>query len=256
MPTKSRPFAKLIALGSAAAIVGIAVFASRASSSTTPLEREFRTAYPRTPEVTGTVAGVQLGELSFGAYRLLAREDHAIHDGGVILSYGDAEVRLVVELAVAADSAGARRFVDDRLHAVSNQQPSLGDGAYGDYAFGDGDAFAIGAAQNVAWVVRALDGSAVRAKEVVTELRKHVVAGAPTFPTATITLAPEIPLTGGELQVAAPGRFSVRAEGGYVAHGKSGPVLKPFGAGKVTAIVTSVDDLGRVSETRAVATAK
>jgi hypothetical protein len=256
MPTKSRPFAKTIALASVAALVGLGVFVSRASSSEPPLEREFKAAYPATPEVSGSLAGIRLDALSFGGLRLFEREDLTVEAGGSTLSYGDSDVRLVIEVAVAHDSKAARRFVDMKLHGISSALPAATDPAFGDYAFGDGDAIVVGAAQNVAWVVRSLPGSPIKARDAVAELRSKSVVGAPAFPTATISLPTDVPHAGAELRVTTSAKFKLRAEGGYVAHGKGAPILKPFKPGPVTAIATVVDELGRVSEIRATATAK
>ena len=63
-----------------------------------------------------------------------------------------------------------------------------------------------------------------------------------------------IPRTGGEVRVTSAAKFKLRAEGGYVAHGKGTPVLKAFAAGSVTVVATMVDELGRVSEARATTT--
>jgi hypothetical protein len=256
MATKSRPFAKTIALASVAALLGVAVFVTRASSSEPPLEREFKAAYPHTPEVSGATAGVRIDALAFAGLRLLDREDLPVESGGISLSYGDTDVRLAIELAVAHDSKAARAFVDMKLHGISTALPAKADPAFGDYAFGDGDYIVVGASQNVAWVVRSLPGSGVKARDAVAELRAKSVAGAPVFPTATLTVPSDMPHAGGELRIVTTAKYKLRAEGGYVAHGKSAPILKPFKPGPVTAIATLTDDLGRVTEIRAVTTAK
>jgi hypothetical protein len=256
MPISKPPFVRLVGLASVFALASIGVFVSRASSSTSPMERDVLAAYPHTPEVSGSLSGVRVDELALSGLRVVAREDHPVEEGGIVLSFGDPAVKVVVELAVARDAAAARRFVDARLHDVATQLAAATDPAFGDYAFGDGDSIVIGAAHNVAWVVRALEGSPVRAREVITELRAKSVAGAPSFPTATVTLQAEVPLSGAELRVTSAAKYKVRAEGAYVAHGKTAPLVKPFGRGPVTLIATVVDDLGRVSEVRATAEAK
>ncbi|MGZ3418197.1 MAG: hypothetical protein ACXVEF_15620 [Polyangiales bacterium] len=236
--------------------MGLGLFVSRASSSPTPLEREFQAAYPHTPEVSGSFAGIRLDALSFAGLRLLEREDLTVEAGGTTLAYGDTQVRLVIEVAIAHDSKAARGFVDMKLHGISRQLPASTDPSFGDYAFGDGDSIVVGAAQNVAWVVRSLDGSPIKARDAIAELRAKTVVGAPVFPTATITLPTDIPHAGGDVRITTTAKFKLRAEGGYVAHGKGSPILKPFKAGPVTLVATLVDDLGRVSEARATTTAK
>lgn len=259
MPTRSRPFAsKLAAAAFALLVLGGGVFATRASSSTPAMERELRAAYPRTPLPATSFAGVDIDKLAIGGYRLLAREDHPVDDGAIILSYGDADVRVVVELAVARDAESARRFVDVRLHAISTVLPAATDPLLGDYAFAR-DGVVVGAAGNVGWVVRALEGATTGAADVVHALRALAVPGAPSFPSASIALPATFGAKdGADVQITpAPSSAHVklRAEGAYLAHGKTTPRLKPFKPGAVTVVATVTDDLGRVTELRASATA-
>lgn len=260
MSTKQRRFAERVFAFGGVALAGLALWGARASSSSHALEREFQATYPRSPAPFGLLAGVALDKLAVPGLRLVARENHTPEDGGVVLSYGDpnGEVRAVIKVAVARDAAEARRFVDVELHGVQVTLPRAVDAAFGDQAFADdegrGEALVIGAAANLAWVVH-VDrdrAPAPRAGEVVKALRALVVEGAPTFPAPTIALPATLPLTGARFSVSAgPLTPALRAEGAYVAHGKSAPLLKPFGAGPVAVVATAVDELGRVGEARA-----
>ncbi len=83
-----------------------------------------------------------------------------------------------------------------------------------------------------------------RAGEVVRSLRGLTVEGVPAFPVLTVTLPSDVPLAGARFSVSASVTSGsaltpqLRAEGAYVAHGKSAPMLKPFGPGPVAVIAT------------------
>jgi len=261
MSTKQRRFAERVTAIAFVALTAGALFATRASSSAPALEAEFRATYPRSPVVSGSFAGVALDKLAIPGLRLSAREDHTVDDGGIILSYADlaGEVRAVIKVAVAEDAAAARRFVDVELHGVQITLTKAVDASFGDHAFADdsgrGAALVVGAAANVAWVVHVDRDVATlpRAGEIVRSLRTLAVEGAPTFPALVLTLPTEVPLAGAGFRVVAPSGLTpqLRAEGAYVAHGKSAPLVRPFGPGPIAVVATAVDDLGRVGAARA-----
>jgi len=264
MPTSSRSFAKVAFV--AALLSGGAIFATRASSSPVPLEPEFRVEYPRTPVTGAALAGVALDKLSLPGLHLVEREDQTVEDGGVVLSFADANehVRVVVTVAVAATEEAARRFVDVMLHGVQITLPRATDPLIGDYAFADdagrGDALVIGSFRNVAWSAR-IDRDAPgmpRASDVIAVLRALAVEGAPSFPTVSVAMPSEVPLGGAAFSVVAPHGLTprLRAEGAYVAHGKGAPRVRPFAPGPIAVVATVVDDLGRVGFARGTATAR
>ncbi len=257
MSTKARRFVSVAFLGGA--LLGAALLGSRASSST-PADTDFHKTYPRTPGASGAFAGVALDKLSFPGLTLTDREDHTVDEGGIVLAYSQGnDVRLVVKVAVAPDSARARDFVDVELHGVQSVLPAAVDPAFGDYAFADdggrGDAFAVGALGNIAWSVR-VDRDAPsmpRASTVMAALRANAVPGAPTYPTVHVSLPNEVRVSGADITVSSSLTAKLRAEGAYVA---VGPRLRPFGPGPVSVVAQVVDDLGRVASARASATAK
>lgn len=258
MSTKQRRFAERVSAFALVAIAAGALFAARASSSTPALEREFRATYPQLSVPAGSFAGVAIDKLAVPGLRLAAREDHTVDEGGVVLSYGDpaGEIRVVVKLAVARDAAAARHFVDVELHAIQATLPRASDPSFGDHAFADdggrGDSLVVGAAANVAWVVHSDRPTAPSAADIVHSLRALAVEGVPSFPAPTVTLPSEVPLAGAAFRVVAASGLTprLRAEGAYVAHGKSAPVVRPFGPGPIAVIATAVDELGRVGATR------
>jgi hypothetical protein len=262
MPTKSRRFAEL----ATALVLGGVIFAStRASSSPAPLEREFRAEYPRTPVTGSQLAGVALDKLAFPGLRLVEREDHTVDDGGVVLSFADANdhVRVVATVAVAATEEAARKFVDVALHGVQVTLPRAVDPLMGDYAFADdggrGEALVVAASGNVAWIARVdRDAPAVpRASEVINALHGLAVPGAPSLPVVTLSLPSEV-RTSATIAVTAPAGLTpkLRAEGAYIAHGKSAPFVRPFAPGPIAVAATVVDDLGRVGVARVTSTAR
>lgn len=265
MPTKSRRFANLVAVG--ALVVGAGLLGRRAISAPVPgshVEAGFRATYPAPAPISGAFAGLEVAKVSVPGLRLATRELHAPEEGGLVLSFVDlgGEVRAVVKLAVARDAAAARRFVDEELHGIQavlakSVDPSLGENVWADDA-GRGDGTVVGSAANVAFAVhvrRDATSTLPRAGVVAAGLRALLVEGAPSFPTATVALPSTIPLSGAPFAVTqgSPGDLRLRAEGAYVAKGRT---LRPFGPGPVTLVVTVADDLGRVAELRFPTTAK
>lgn len=236
-------------LTSALAIAACMV-ASRASSER-PLVEQFRAAYARTPEVSGTLAGLRVDALSLEGLRLLEREDHTVEAGGISLIFGDTAPRVVIDVAVARDAKAARGFVDRKLRAVSSQLPAATDPSWGDYAFGDGGALVIGATQNIAWRVHAIAG--FQARDAIAALRAQLVSGTPVYPTATLTVPANLTHAGAALAITTSATYTLHAEGGYIT---PAAVLKPFASGPVVVIATLTDELGRVAEVRARTTAR
>lgn len=265
MQTRSRRFAERIAVA-ATLLLGAAVFVStRASSSPVPLEPEFRAEYPRTPVSGSQLAGVAIDKLTLPGLHLAEREDRTVEDGGIVLSFadGNGHVRVVVTVAVAPTEEAARKFVDVVLHGVQATLPRAIDPTMGDYAFADdggrGEALVVASAGNVAWSARVdREAAAPRASEVIAAVRALAIVGAPSFPTATLSIPTEVRMGGAPIAFTAPAglRTAVRAEGAYVAHGKGSPIVRPFGPGPIAVVATVVDDLARVTTVRTVATAR
>ena len=218
---------------------------------------------------TATVAGIDVGALSVPGLTLKVREDETPEDRGVVLSFADAagDVRVVVRFAVTPAANDARSFLKRELHAVARVLPEVSDPALGDLAYADdgvGEVYVAGTIANVAYVVRTIPnpnapGAVPTAKSVAVDLHAKVVAGSPTLPTPGVSIPSEISAKDGAPIAVAPfaGQTPrLRAENAYVAHGSTGPVLKPFGPGKVAVIAVVADDLGRVGVARAEATAK
>jgi hypothetical protein len=264
MPTKSRPFVK--AAVAFALLAGGAIMANRASSSPAPMEPEFRATYPRTPVSGSQLAGIELDKLVLPGLKLVEREDRTVDDVGIVLSFADSndQVRVVVSVAVAANEEAARKFVDVTLHGVQVTMPRAVDPAMGDYAFADdagkGEALVVASAGNVAWSARVdRDAPAMpRASDVISTLRSLAVAGAPSFPTVTLSLPTEVRMGGAPITIAVPSGLTpkLRAEGAYVAHGKGSPLVRPFAPGPIAVAATVTDSLGRVGFVRVTSTAR
>jgi hypothetical protein len=102
-------------------------------------------------------------------------------------------------------------------------------------------------------------GAVPTARAIAMDFHAKTVPGVPTLPTPAVSIPSEVPIAGGaQITVSAPAGQTphLRAENAYVAHGASGPVLEPFGPGKVAVIAVVADDLGRVGVARAEATAR
>lgn len=266
MPTKSRRFASLVAVGTL--VVAAGFLGRRAISAPVPggsVEAGFRATYPLAPApISGAFAGLDVAKVSVPGLRLVSRELHAPEEGGLVLSFADlgGEVRAVVKIAVARDATAARKFVDEELHGIQAVlakavDPSLGENVWADDA-GRGDGTVVGSAANVAFAVhvrRDASSTLPRAGVVASGLRALLVEGAPAFPTATVALPATIPVAGAAFAVTtSPGAdVRLRADGAYVAKGRT---LRPFAAGPVTLVVTVADELGRVAELRFPTTAK
>jgi hypothetical protein len=229
---------------------------------------EFESSYPMNePTPAGTMAGVDVKSIVVPGLTLKVREDETPDDRGVVLSYADAggEVRVVIRFAVTPSANDARSFLKRELHAVSMVLPELKDPSLGDLAYaegGVGEVFVAGTIANVAYVVRSIPngnapGSVPTAKSIAVALHIATVPGVPTLPTPAVSIPSDVPLSGAPITVGAGAGQSphLRAENAYVAHGTSGPVLKPFGPGKVAVIAVVADDLGRVGVARAEGTA-
>jgi hypothetical protein len=230
-----------------------------------PLEPEFRAEYPRTPVIGSQLAGVEIDKLALPGLRLVEREDRNVEDGGVVLSFADlnGHVRVVVTLAVAPTEEDARKFVDVSLHGVQVTLPRAIDPAMGDYAFADdggrGEALVIASSGNVAWSARVdREAETPRASEVIAALRALAVPGTPSFPAITLSLPSVVHMSGAPIAISVSAGQSpkLRAEGAYVAHGKGSPIVRPFGPGPIAVAATVADDLGRVTTTRAISTAR
>jgi hypothetical protein len=229
------------------------------------MEPELRAEYPRTPASGSLLAGVALDKLALPGLHLVERDDRSVDDGGIVLSFadGNAHVRVVVTVAVAATEEAARKFVDVALHGVQITLPRAVDPAMGDYAFADdagrGESLVVAAAGNVAWSARVDRDVPLmpRASEVVTALRALAAVGAPTFPVVTLSLPSEVRASA-PIAIAAPAGLTprLRAEGAYVAHGKGAPLVRPFAPGPIAVVATVVDELGRVGIARATSTAR
>ncbi len=73
-----------------------------------------------------------------------------------------------------------------------------------------------------------------------------MIPGAFTLPAVTVSLPATVDAKKGDamrVTVAGGLPYEVRADGGYVAAGSK---VRPFGPGKVTVYVTTIDGLGRV----------
>lgn len=278
-PRSVKAKALLLVLGAAALGGGAWAVRPRAVGPRA-LPDAFKAAYPAATAPAGaggvgagaSFAGVELARLgaAFQAFGLheTARDAYAPDDGGLVLSFSDpaGDVRAVVTLAVADTSDAARSFVTGRLLGVSTGLPAAADPALGDIAYADGgrgDGIVVGARGNVGYSVRVLPDDNGRTVAPASQLARAViaalVAGTPAAWGATLGLPAAVSATDGSpVRVAAPAGATplLSAEGAYVAHGSTGPVLRPFGPGPVAVTATVVDGLGRVSVTRAASVAR
>lgn len=250
--------------------IGTLLAGSPASAAPPSLDSAFHAAYPATaPSSTVLLAGVELKRLAtLPGLQVSARSERLASDGGVLLSLADGtgRVRMMVHIAVLPDAAAARRVLDAELHGVSTQLASAADPALGDLAWADdggkGTSLVIATQANIAYSVNIVDPlpATPTAAAVAALLRKAMPVGAPAFPAATVTLPASIDAKargGGLIQVAAAGRpYSLRADGGYVASGPNGSVVRPLAPGAVTVYATVVDELARVTVAAATTLAK
>jgi hypothetical protein len=203
-----------------------------------------------------SVAGVKLEGFHIPGLHLVAREDHPVEEGGVTLSYADAEgeVRAVVRVAVAADHLGARRFVEREQSAISTYLAEKSGAEYGDPAFIDANAsLIIAAVANLGYSVRLTAPLHATGSAIAAELRARIVAGVPSFPVPAVSVPAEADAKeGARVRVdPRPGtQVRLRAEGAWVQAHPDGPVLRPFAPGKVEVIAIAVDALGRVGVQR------
>lgn len=202
------------------------------------------------------VAGVALDKLRLPGLQLVSRTDDKPDAGGVVLSFAGSsgEVRLLVHVAVCADAASARKALDAELRGISTTLVRAPDGL-GDAAFSDdgqGSALLVATQGNLFYKVDVLDATSglPTAAAIAATLRSAMVTGAPRFPSATLSLPSSIDVKRGAPVVIAPSSnstYKLRAEGGYLARGPQGPLVRPFAPGPVTVYATLVDDLARVS---------
>ena len=242
-------------------LAGSVAAAPAARGPVTPtMDSEFRAAYPMTtPAAAPQLAGVALARLVIPGLQLSERSERAPEDGGIVISLADGEgvVRVLVHLAVAADAAAARRVLDAELHGVATQLAPASDQSLGELAWADeagkGTALVIAAQANIAYSVSVAGAGAPgvpTAAAIAGLLRKAMVVGRPVFPAATVALASAIDArTGGAVHITVPEGYSykLRADGGYLARGENGPVVRPFGPGAVTVYATVTDELARVT---------
>jgi hypothetical protein len=260
-------FAALLLVG------GVAM--STAGQGKNATNAEFESNYPQfgtggtsgTP--SGSMAGVDVKAIGVPGMTLKVREDETADDRGVVLSFADGagEVRVVIRFAVTPTSNDARSFLKRELHAVSLVLPEVKDSSLGDLAYaegGVGEVYVAGTISNVAYVVRTIPnenapGAVPTAKSIAADFHAKTVPGVFASPTPAVSIPSEVPMgvgapiTVGAIAGQAP---HLRAENAYVAHGSTGPVLKPFGPGKVAVIAVVADDLGRVGVARAEAIAR
>jgi hypothetical protein len=204
-----------------------------------------------------TFAGVAIDRLAIPGLHLRTRDDHALDRGGIVMSFDDDQGRVsaVVRIAVAADASAARAFAERVLRGVTGTvEPS----AIDEWAYADkGEGLLVAARGNVAYAVEIV-GAGPRASTIAEVVKRAFVAGAPSFPRATIALAPTIDLGGAPVKVAVPAgaTYRLRASGAYVARSRDGATVHPFAAGPVEVTAIVGDGLGRVTEATARATAR
>ncbi len=229
------------------------------STMTASIDQEFRAAYPLdAPSSSLRLAGVALDRLRLPGLQLSSRSDDAGDDGGVLLSFSDRSgaVRALVQIAVLPDVMWARRVLGTELRAVSLPlsrafDPLLGDLAYADDG-GRGTSLVLATQANVAYRVQIVEsGSDVpSAASIAGLVRTAMIAGSPTYPQVTLSLPATIDAkSGAVLRIQVPGGlpYTLRAEGGYVARGQSGPLIRPFAAGPITVFATVTSELGCVT---------
>lgn len=254
----------LVALAGACGLLasGAALADSKSPPVAGNVDAAFRASYPLAARpargaAAGPVAGIALAKLTLPGLQLRARSEHAAADGGIVLSFAERSgaVRVLIHLAVFAEAEAARQDVDAELHGVSTQLVPALDTTLGEVAWADdggkGTALVVAAQANLAYSVSVLDTvPGLSAAAIASLVRAAMVSGAPVFPAATVRLPAMIDSQkGGSVHLAIPSgsTYTLRAEGGYIAHGAAGPVVHPFAPGAVTVHATVVDGLGRVT---------
>ncbi len=209
-----------------------------------------------------SVAGVKLDGFQISGLQLASRDDRPAEEGGTALRFTDedGQVRVVVRVVVAADHAGARRFVELEQSAISTHLAERTGSPHGEPTFTDAkETLIIAAVANLAYSIRLVEpvegdspkGSS--ADEIASELRARIVSGVPSFPIPTVSVPTELSAEEGapiRIDPRSGTEVRVRAEGGYIEGVSQSLVLRPFAAGRVVLIATAVDALGRVGETR------
>lgn len=258
---------KKAVFGALLLVAGVAIGGASEGKATT--SAGFEALYPVTAPPSATiVAGVDVNAIFVPGLTLKERIDETMDDGGVALTYADAQgnVRAVVRLVVAPTSSDARLFLRRELHVVARVLPEMTHPSLGDLVYGDdgvGQVFVAGTIANVGYVVRTIPdpgkpGSVPTAKSIALDLRSKTVAGTPTFPTPSVSVPSTFTAkTGAPITVVASTAQTphLRGENAYIAHASSGPVVMPFDKGKVAVIALVGDELGRVGVARAEATA-
>lgn len=270
MPTKRRPFSDPLVLGlGALLLVGGAALAAPSLGGTKRADDPVRTGYAlESASAQGSLAGVEKSAIVVPG---LVLQDTVADDGGLVFTYVDAAktVRAIVRLEVATDADGARRFLDHQLHGIARILPALADASLGDLVYGDesGATIVLGTMANVAFDVRLVDagnapdatGKTPSAKTIAGIVRAAMRPGVPMLPTPKVSLPAEVSVqTGAEVVLTglAGQTPALRVDGGYVAHGSKGPILRPFAPGPITVRAIVVDELARVGVGTATTLAK
>jgi hypothetical protein len=205
-----------------AALVALAALAPREASADPP-----GAVAPAAPS-RAMFAGIALDRLAIPGLHLRTRDDHTLDRGGIVMSFDDDQgrVRAVVRVAVAADASAARAFAERFLRGVSGavESSAIEEWAYADKA----EALLVAARGNVAYAVEIV-GAGPRASTIAEVVKRAFVTGAPSFPRATIILAPTIDLGGAPVKIAVPAGATyrlrtarVRRLRGAVARGRDG----------------------------------
>lgn len=229
------------------------------------LDAQLHAAYAMNASSSALVAGVALDKLRIPGLQVVARTDDKPDAGGIVLSFAGSsgDVRLLVHVAVCADAVTARKTLDAELRGISTSLVRAPDGL-GDAAFSDdsqASALLVATQGNLFYKIDVLDSKSglPTAAAIAATLRSAMVPGAPRFPSATLSVPPSIDARRGAPLVIIPSSnstYKLRAEGGYIARGPQGPVLRPFAPGPITVHATLVDDLGRVAVVSAAASAR
>lgn len=234
-------------------------------SGTRSLDGQLHATYAMNASSSALLAGVAIDKLRVPGLQLVARTDDKADAGGIVLSFAgtSGDVRVLMHVAVCSDAAQARKALDTELRGISTSLVRAPDGL-GDAAFSDdsqGNGLVVATQGNLFYKVDVLDAKSglPTAAALATTLRAAMVPGAPHFPSATLRLPSSIDAKrGAPVSIAAPsnGTYKLRAEGGYIARGPQGPIVRPFAPGPITVYATLVDELGRVAVTSASSSAQ
>ncbi len=219
-------------------------------------EARLRATYPMTVPSTTRAAGLDIAKIALPGLHLELRDDRSPAEGGTSLVYADdqGQVQLTLRFAVAVDPRGARSFLYARLRGIST---TLVAAPLDELAFADDGGRAThlvaGAHGNIAYVIDAREGGPITARDATTKIASAIVAGAPTFPQATLGLPPSMPLAGATLSLVSPANTTVRfvARNAYVSRSRASTKVHPAKAGPVEVTAIVADSLGRVTEVTA-----